>query len=245
MLITPERAEEWLQKNTGNRPLNAAHITSLACAILDGEWQLNGESIKLGRGGRVLDGQHRLHAVLEARTAIQSLVAIDLPEEVQDSIDLGRKRTNGDALAMEGVANGARVAATIRILDAYWEGNLHLSRKLSPAGVKEILRANPDIEEACRIPSTKLINPSCLCAFHVLTSRLNAALATEFVAHITKGAPTPNPLFAMAMEKLIALRGKDTRAKGFLLLAKAWNYTRQGKTVSRITEPTETFIQLV
>ena len=61
--ITPEMAREYLEKNSHNRRLSERSVRNLATAIKNGEWQVNGEAIKVDKEGNLLDGQHRLSAI--------------------------------------------------------------------------------------------------------------------------------------------------------------------------------------
>ena len=99
MNISPVQAALWLQGNNGNRPLSHALVKAYATDMKNGDWALNGETIKISydADGNVLvvDGQHRLHAVIEANTTIQSVVVV----QVEDArfIDNGRGRTFKDS----------------------------------------------------------------------------------------------------------------------------------------------------
>ncbi|MDP2620568.1 MAG: hypothetical protein Q8P46_10395, partial [Hyphomicrobiales bacterium] len=65
--ITPELAREWLEKtNRKNRPLSELKWTAYAVDMLEGRWQYNGDAIRFGSDGVLLDGQHRLMACVEA-----------------------------------------------------------------------------------------------------------------------------------------------------------------------------------
>jgi hypothetical protein len=64
--ITPEMAQEWLDRGGTNRKITRRRIEAMSAAILRGEWRLTGEAIKLDKDGHVRDGQNRLHAIVEA-----------------------------------------------------------------------------------------------------------------------------------------------------------------------------------
>ena len=64
--ITPELAAEFLKKNKSNRPLSSKHVIALAGSIERGEWMFTGESIKFSESDTLLDGQHRLSAIVMA-----------------------------------------------------------------------------------------------------------------------------------------------------------------------------------
>ena len=75
MTITPELAQEWLDRGGTNRKTTRRRIEAMTAAIQRGEWRLTGEAIKLDDEGRVRDGQNRLHAIVEAGIPVRSVVA--------------------------------------------------------------------------------------------------------------------------------------------------------------------------
>ena len=50
MTITPELAQEWLDRGGNNRKVTRRRIEAMTAAIQRGEWQLTGEAIKLDDG---------------------------------------------------------------------------------------------------------------------------------------------------------------------------------------------------
>lgn len=64
LTVTPEMAAKLLEHNKWNRPLNDLHVHRIKNQILKGKWQFNGDTIKVSADGDVLDGQHRLWAVI-------------------------------------------------------------------------------------------------------------------------------------------------------------------------------------
>lgn len=98
VLVTPKLAEEILNKNEDNRPLRASHVTALAKAMKRGEWKLTHQAIAISPEGRLLDGQHRLWAVIESEVSATMLVARNVPADTYDCLDIGKKRTISDVL---------------------------------------------------------------------------------------------------------------------------------------------------
>lgn len=104
--ITPEKAREYLGKNTDNyRKLNQIRITSYAADMKSGRWQLNGEAIKFAKSGVLLDGQHRLYAIIRADTPVQMLVIYDIDDDT-NIYDIGSARSLGAILRKNGIADG-------------------------------------------------------------------------------------------------------------------------------------------
>lgn len=125
VIITPEDAIRLLEYNTSNRPVREARIARYARAMKMGRWLPSNDAISFSTEGRLLNGQHRLQAIIRANTPVTILVASGLDEKAFDVIDRGCTRSPGDLAAAEGFVNpnmavsGARAA--IGILWA-WNG---------------------------------------------------------------------------------------------------------------------------
>ena len=85
--ITPSYARKLLNNNPSNRLIRARAVESMARDISNGKWQLTGESIKISSDGSLIDGQHRLSAVIKADTPIQCLVCYQVDLESMTVID--------------------------------------------------------------------------------------------------------------------------------------------------------------
>jgi hypothetical protein len=70
--ITPKQAQVILAHNDRNRSLASSRVTVYSGAMLAGEWRMNGETIKFNGDGTLLDGQHRLAAVVRSGQPQQS-----------------------------------------------------------------------------------------------------------------------------------------------------------------------------
>jgi hypothetical protein len=114
--ITPEIARTWLDSNVHNRPVRETTIRRYVEAMKSGHWELNGETIKFSEKGVLLDGQHRLRAIVQSGVAIQSYVIHDLPSRVFDTIDTGANRSIGDLLALQGEQNNLIIGPALRML---------------------------------------------------------------------------------------------------------------------------------
>jgi hypothetical protein len=96
MTVTPDMAKEWLLNNTSNRPIRAQHVNALAVSITHGEWVVSHQGIAFSTGGTLLDGQHRLKAIIEADLPVQMLVTTGVNESAYKVLDCGVKRTIAD-----------------------------------------------------------------------------------------------------------------------------------------------------
>ena len=98
MTVTPSLASKWLEMNTGNRRLRQSHVAHLANQMKQGRWMLSPEPIVFSKKGRLLDGQHRLNAVIQSGCKIEASVALVANEEVFRVLDQGINRSNSDIL---------------------------------------------------------------------------------------------------------------------------------------------------
>ncbi len=111
--ITPEVAGIILEHNVVNRDVGKGLVKKMAQDMVSGKWKTNGDSIRFDRNGRLVDGQHRLNAVVQSETPLETFVCGGLDPAVFDTLDVGKKRTLRDVLKIEGIANYSAVAGAI------------------------------------------------------------------------------------------------------------------------------------
>ncbi len=103
VLVTPAMAMDWLDNaNTTNRKVSDAHVQRLARDMASGEWKLTHEGIAFDPSGILLDGQHRLWAIVESGVSIRMVVARGVPREAALAINTGLTRTLSDNLKIAG-----------------------------------------------------------------------------------------------------------------------------------------------
>ena len=117
-LITPELAVSYLENNTDNRAVTQNTVTALAELIRKGEWRITHQGIAVSPTGRLLDGQHRLWAIIEAGIPVHILVARNVPDEAFAYMDIGKKRSLADRLRLD-----RTVAEVVRLATAMVFGN--------------------------------------------------------------------------------------------------------------------------
>lgn len=105
--VTPELAVEWLEHNTRNRKLRQSVVDRYAADMKAGRWLVTGDAIAFDRNGAIVNGQHRLWAVMESGLTVPMLVARDLAPEVVSVLDDHLKRSLTD------VAEIARPGSTV------------------------------------------------------------------------------------------------------------------------------------
>ena len=100
-LITPEWAAEILQtKNSKNRKLRGWWAEALAAAIRRGEWITTHQGIAFDEDGNIIDGQHKLKAVVLAKIPIEMMVFHGVPRSAFSVLDIGTKRSYADTTGL-------------------------------------------------------------------------------------------------------------------------------------------------
>jgi len=114
--VTSEIAKKMLEKNKENRAVNKARVTQYSKAMQEGRWIENGQPVILSSDGFLVDGQHRLNAIIKADATIEMLVVTlkgtDGKGELTARnipIDIGQSRTVANITGLH-----PRVASIVR-----------------------------------------------------------------------------------------------------------------------------------
>lgn len=239
--VTPPMAEAWVRKyNLHNRNLRKDDISKYARTMARKAWRQTAEPLKFGVSGNLLDGQHRLLAVVEARVTVRLPIVTGVEDEAQEDMDSGVKRTVGDKLGMGGTKNANNAAGIARMV---WD--LQTSSSLRPprpsdTELLEIAHNEPDLmwvanEVMNDLPKvlSKTIAGYCFLRMH----RVDPAACVEFferlktLENLEKGSPIA--ALARRIGGLRKYSHKD-RVMTVCLVFSAWNSWRAGETRERI-----------
>lgn len=140
-MISPAEAHKLLSQHPRNRRLSRNRVNSLARAMTAGQWVFDGQPIRIDNQGSLVDGQHRLNALIAADMTLPFLVVRGVPTESMATMDTGKSRSFGDILTIEDptIVDSNNIAAGTRIIYLYSQGAR--GRALSSLGSKEALSA--------------------------------------------------------------------------------------------------------
>jgi len=85
--VTPEIAQSWLDANKSDRPVSESQVQKFAAKMQAGQWRMNHNGIAFAKDGTLLDGLHRLLAVVHSGMTVPMIVVINEPVENMDVID--------------------------------------------------------------------------------------------------------------------------------------------------------------
>ncbi len=100
-IITPEKAKEYLGGNEGNRRLRPTAVAAYAADMASGRWNDSPDivtPIMISHEGRLIDGQHRLTAVVKSGVSVCMYVAHNVDDGVYKYLDAGVKRSVADQI---------------------------------------------------------------------------------------------------------------------------------------------------
>lgn len=113
ILVTPEMANDYLKANSGNRNIRESVVRAYAADMKNGTWyQKDGlvNPVSFSKTGRLIDGQHRLHAIIRSGVPIWCYVVTGAEEDAFYYFDGGEKRRLSDQINSPNAANAAAVS---------------------------------------------------------------------------------------------------------------------------------------
>lgn len=242
VVVTPEMATRWLERNIGNRRFKPQEINRYARDMAAGNWKFTGEPIKFAKDGRLLDGQNRLAAIVKSGCSILMSVVRGLDDEAQRVMDTGAKRTSADDLQMfAGEKHATSLAAAVKFaLTAEQVGIERANRhSVSNLEIAQFLERNPDIREATSVAREVARQIDALQAVVAYAywqlSRIDLIEAHEFfhAAATGVGLTAGDPILAMTKRFAEARRNRERlpHAVQLSIIYRVWNARREGKTM--------------
>lgn len=240
--ITPDYARELLSRNKSNRKLSSKHVLNLSSSMSRGEWQLNGESIKIAECGTLLDGQHRLSAIVKNGSSVDMFVVFGLPIETFHTINVGAKaRTASDVLSIAGEDNHAMLAAGARIFRV-WELNKSdpdfKSSGISVSEIEGVIARNPELRiyASCKKRELKkMLGAGSLCFLGYVFSCISKPMAESFFDGLSKGTglESGSPVLMLRDRLMVnsVSSAKLTRGAVIALSFKAFNAHVLGRKI--------------
>lgn len=253
--VTPKKAAAWLAKNEHNRALRKHNVERFVGIIERKEWKVTNDCLVLDTAGGVLNGQHRLAAIVRAGElfdwfeGVEMAVMTGAAVEAQDVMDSPLARRVADALQLRGEHQAGKLAAALawtarlemvaQTGTVFYSGGAVAPSKPSTPQLLGILDANPDIRNSIKrtqSPALALkLRYGLAAALHYAFNRLDVNEANVFYDKLGTGIELKgdDPIFllrrALLTEATSVARMPDYREAA--LTIKAWNYWRDGRQI--------------
>lgn len=242
--ITPEIARRYMALNENFRPLDSQRVLKYAREMQAGAWEVNGDAIRFDGDGSLVDGQHRLAAVIESGVTIYALVVMGITAASLSTIDRGKPRSISQWLSAKGIKNAKMAAAVSRYVLAHEKGMWGLkswrTSDFTDSEVIEFAFENESrIQDAISLCHRKQLNLSRSHLASILMCGSNPghatknATATYFVEGLVSGAGLDEHEPVLHLRNLL-LSPRATHAVGSnymkrMLTTIAWNKTVLGE----------------
>lgn len=250
--ISPKRAETMLETNTANRPLSKPVVRSFAEVMRRGDWRVTHQGIAFDTNGVLVDGQHRLAAIIEAELPVEMTVFTEVPPDTFDVLDTGKRRNAADALAIEGEKSTLILASMLRSVwlyenrsDASWSGR---AAAVTNHQILETLNEHPGIRDFVVVgeriaAETGMIKSAAGAASYLVEQANTTAGVQDWLDRLVDGAglgkADPRLVFRNTMQRMArkqagqVQRRRDTREHVTLYL-KAFNAWAAGQNLHQL-----------
>lgn len=245
ILITPELARQWLDKHNGhNRKASLSHIGFLANQMKAGKWMDTGDSIKFAENGDLLDGQHRLMAIVKSGISIEQVVAREIQNEAFQVIDTGKLRSGADTLHVSAIFNAPMgvlqsLAGAVRIMIGASASNAEIlaftsdNREMCSQGLAFLSECGKKRKEVVR-------DSTLLASFFLLIQKgVPNEYAAAYLQKIVWGIGLDQPQ-TRVRDTLISMRRNETiryTEQAMWWVLTGWNIHAKEKKPLRIKTP--------
>jgi hypothetical protein len=241
-LITPEVAAEMLKSNTNNyRTVSEAVIQRYIKDLESGLWTHTTASIAFTSSGVLVDGQHRLHAIVRSGESVWMFVLRNLPEEFTDdpNQDKGKMRTVSKYLEKTGIKHSTTVAGALRAIYRIAINTSVEQRgqtSLTDAQVVKMSDFMPDmffecVHHACNSIAKKIYSPSMTAAFLYLCARHDYESMRRFFEIYVKNTEASSTHPGCVLREYVSSNKKLISDDKFIGLAMlAFNSMLRGET---------------
>ena len=123
MRVTPQLAKTWLKDhNTNNRTLRPNYVHKLAADMAHNRYAVHHQGIAFNCDGTLIDGQHRLAAIVESGCSIVMPVTRGVPNASLLAIDDHTKRSMYDSFTLSGAVGGKITPKHVTVTNAMMTG---------------------------------------------------------------------------------------------------------------------------
>ncbi len=104
VLMTPDLAKKILATMVNNRNIKERSLSKIVEDIKSNQWvSNNGETIKINSQGRLVDGQHRLEAIIKTNTPLELYISFNCHVDSINTVDTGSSRSLTNVLKINNI----------------------------------------------------------------------------------------------------------------------------------------------
>lgn len=234
--VSPAKARELIKLNLEkNRNITKTHMKTLSASMKAGNWMETGEPIIIDQYGRIIDGQHRLYAVIDSGITITATITYGVDPAAFDVMGTGKTRNLSDAMSTHGIDHSRAVTAAYRVygdLQTTTSSNFsafgrrtRMDMKANRSEVIAWVKENNEViqeimEVTCAKDAKAVLKPASLFNgfyFYLCFQGTNPDLADEFFENLIDGVEfeygKQDPIYQLR-KRLMEDQSKNARRMG-------------------------------
>jgi len=256
LTITPEQAKRLLATNIdNNRAVSMKSVRFYSDMMKRGQWMTNnGESIKISNSGKLIDGQHRLYAVIHANIPISFYITYGVDEKSFTTIDTGYNRSTSNIFNIAGIKYYSRISAIVSgyLMMRKMDNKYYRKAQLTPNYISKqdalnIYFENEKIFDEIQVISNKyylklkILSASMvgsIMAYLIIDVKHPKEVVFSFFYQLYEFEPCKNNTIKILRNKLIndGLNGFKMSPKfKSMLITKAWNAYVNGEKLRSLS----------
>lgn len=241
------------------RKISASNLNRISYKLLNKHWiNLNGDTILFDCNGNLIDGQHRLLAIIKTGIPIVTFVIRGIEASIFYGKDKGKNRSISDTLSMLDYSNTNVLAATLKLLWMYKNNSLkQIGLRLNVSGkvnrefddrnavnlLKEHKHLNISIANSLKLyrkQNIHLFTASMLSFYFYILPYIepkDAITFLETIVGIKENINTPMQYLikrAFSSYKTPLYRDKLSVIEFYAITNKCWNCFIQGRHINSI-----------
>jgi len=251
-LITPELAARFLKMIPGglrHRPISRHQTTRYGSLMVSGLWDAS-IPIHFDTDGSLVNGRHRLQSIIDSGAAVYLNVVRGVSSASFEFLDVLKKRSFADYLAMHGLSNYCALSAVTTLFWKFRElgkpsASIHQRDTPTFGQLMGLLRDHPRLVDCTNYAANRLSVPNGLVRvseigfWSYVCSNYDPGLAVDFVESLRTGTMLHDlhPVYHLRNHLLRDLSsvktslGKDQRHG---LISRAWEKSRAHEAVRRL-----------
>ena len=235
-----------LAQNEDNRRVRREIVLKYAKEMTEGRWKEDtGETIKISKDGVLLDGQHRLLALVKSEKSIHFHVSSEMDSDIFGFIDQGAVRNGVDVFEISDIPRANVIPSIIQTYSAI-KGGLKQTTTDRRASIPEMLTMynnRPEfwddsslLANSWYISFAKILPPSVIGGFYSVVKEISHPDALSFMNQLCNGIECCH-VVSLCRRQLMQDRMAPRRVKPnvrIIWVIKAWNAFRANNNSLKI-----------
>lgn len=247
--VTPQIALAYLNTTKTNRHLSVDRVAVLAETMILGDFKENGETIIFDDCGTLIDGQHRMAAIVKSNVTIKCIVVRGVCNTALDTIDIGRSRNAADIISISGslgeTSKALASAARLALIFELSKGNsitcpsVKTRAKITSDKIAKYAMENTVLQSAINdlmcYKKPGIIISVAVAGFILYRARNQSILADEYINAVMSGIGLHEKSPALTVRtKLLNSKSRQTplsKAGIIGVVSSGWKYHRDGRKI--------------